>query len=80
MGAALLHGDLPAAYTSNPVALIILVLLAALALLWAIDVLGGPAARLPRRVTTRLKAVPGVAWALLTLLLAVVYTLLRNLG
>lgn len=80
MGAALLHGDVAAAYAFNPLALILLMVLAVLAAAWAIEVAGGPAARLPRRLTNRLRQVPAVVWAGLALLIAVVYTVLRNLG
>jgi hypothetical protein len=80
MGAALLHGDLAAAYAFNPLALVALTVLGVLAAVWAVEVVGGPAARPPRRLSGRLRQVPAVAWALLALLLAVVYTVLRNLG
>jgi Protein of unknown function (DUF2752) len=80
MGAALLHGDLAAAYAFNPLALVALTVLGVLAAVWAVEVIGGPAARPPRRLSARLRQVPAVAWALLALLLAVVYTVLRNLG
>jgi hypothetical protein len=80
MGAALLHGDLAGAYAFNPLAFIALVVLAALAALWAIELAGGPAVRLPRGLTKRLPQVPALVWAVLALLIAVVYTVLRNLG
>jgi hypothetical protein len=80
MGAALLHGDVASAYAFNPLAFILLVVLAVVAAVWAIEVAGGPAVRLPRGVTARLQRVPGVAWTLLVLLMAVAYTVLRNLG
>jgi hypothetical protein len=80
MGAALLHGDLVGAYAFNPLAFIALVVLAALAALWAIELAGGPAVRLPRGVTRRLPQLPALVWAVLALLIAVAYTVLRNLG
>ena len=80
MGAALLHGDLAAAYAFNPLAFVALIALGALAAVWAIEVLGGPAVRLPRGLANQLQRMPGLAWAALALLLAVVYTLVRNLG
>ena len=80
MGAALLHGDLTGAYAYNPLALGALSVLAILAVVWAIEVSGGPAVRPPRRLTNRLQQVPAVAWLVLVLLLAVVYTVFRNLG
>jgi hypothetical protein len=80
MGAALLHGDLAAAYAFNPLAFLALVVLATLAVVWAVELAGGPAVRLPRGVSNRLREVPAMVWALLALLIAVAYTLLRNLG
>jgi hypothetical protein len=80
MGAALLHGDLAGAYAFNPLALIAMTALGALAVVWAIDVAGGPVARPARSLTKQLQRVPAVAWLLLALLLAVVYTVFRNLG
>jgi Protein of unknown function (DUF2752) len=80
MGAALLHGDLAAAYAFNPLALVALAVLGALAAVWAVELAGGPVPRPPHRVSARLRQVPGVAWLVLVLLLAVVYTVLRNLG
>ncbi len=79
MGAALLHGDLTGAFAYNPLALSALMVLAALAVGWAIEVSGGPALRPPRRLTNRLQQVPAVARLVLVLLLAVVYTVVRNL-
>ena len=80
MGAALLRGDVAAAYAFNPLVLLALTVLGALAVVWAIEVAGGPAIRPPRRMTKRLQQVPTPAWPLLALLLAVLYTVLRNLG
>ena len=80
MGAALLHGDLAAAYGFNPAALLTLMALGVLGAIWAVEVLGGPALRLPRGMANRLQGVPAVAWAVVVLLLAVVYTLARNLS
>ena len=80
MGAALLHGDMAAAYAFNPLAFVALIALGALAAVWAIEVLGGPAVRLPSGLANQLQRMPALAWAVLALLLAVVYTLVRNLG
>ena len=79
MGAALLHGDLAGAYAFNPLALVTMTVLGALAVVWAIEIAGGPAARPARSLTKRLQQVPAVAWLLIALVLAVVYTVLRNL-
>lgn len=80
MGAALLHGDLAAAYAYNPLVLAALIALVALAVVWAVELAGGPAVRPPRGAAGRLRQVPAMAWLLLALLLAVVCTVLRNLG
>jgi hypothetical protein len=80
MGAALLRGDLRGAFAHNPLTLGALMVLATLAVVWAIEVSGGPALRPPRRLTNRLQRVPAVGWLVLILLLAVVYTVFRNLG
>jgi hypothetical protein len=79
MGAALLHGDVAAAYAFNPLAFVALIVLGALAAVWSIEALGGPAARLPRSLANQLQRVPALAWAAVALLLAVVDTLVRNL-
>jgi Protein of unknown function (DUF2752) len=80
MGAALLHGDLTGAFAYNPLTLGALIVLATLAVVWAIEVSGGPALRLPRRLTNRLQQVPAAGWLVPILLLAVVYTVFRNLS
>jgi hypothetical protein len=80
MGAALLHGDLAAAYAFNPLVLVALAGLGALGVVWAVELAGGPAVRPPRRVSRWLQRVPAMAWLILALLLAVGYTVLRNLG
>ena len=80
MGAALLHGDVAGAYAVNPVLLIALAALGVLAVLWSIEVAGGPAVRPPRRLTKPLQQVPAVAWPILAGGLAVAHTVLRNLG
>jgi hypothetical protein len=79
MGAALLRGDLAAAYAFNPLALIALGALAALGAVWAVEVLGGPAIRPPGKVTSWAQRVPAVCWAVLVLLIAAGYTVFRNL-
>jgi hypothetical protein len=80
MGAALLHGDLASAYAFNPALLMAVAALVALAVLWAIEVAGGPAVRPPRRLQERLRQIPAVAWPLLVGALTVAYTVVRNLG
>jgi hypothetical protein len=79
MGAALLHGDVLAAFAYNPVALIGVLIFGILGVLWVVEAVGGPAARLPRRLTERLGRVRPSRWLVGGLFAAVVYTLARNL-
>jgi hypothetical protein len=79
MGGALLHGDVAAAWSFNPVALVGLLVLGTLGVLWTLEAAGGPAVRLPRRLGHRLSRVPAVHWLVLGIGLAVVWTVLRNL-
>ena len=51
MGAALLHGDLAAAWTANPFVLTLLAGLALACLCWIVELRGGPALRLPPRLS-----------------------------
>ena len=57
MGAALLHGDVLAAFGYNPLALIGLLILGLLGVLWTVEAAGGPAVRLPRPLAERLRRV-----------------------
>jgi Protein of unknown function (DUF2752) len=79
MGAALLHGDVLAALGYNPIALIGVLIVGILGVLWAVEAVGGPAARLPRRLSQRLRDVRADHWLVVGLVVAVVYTLARNL-
>jgi hypothetical protein len=79
MGGALLHGDLAAAWSFNPVALGGLLVLGTLGVLWALEAAGGPAVRLPRRLGLRLGRVSATQWLVIGVGLAVVWTVLRNL-
>ena len=79
MGDALLHGDLGAAFTFNPLALAGLVIIGLLGVLWLVEAAGGPALRLPRPVAGRLRQVRANQWLLVVLAVAVIYTLARNL-
>ncbi|MGV8909751.1 MAG: DUF2752 domain-containing protein [Propionicimonas sp.] len=51
MGAALLHGDVGAAWSANPFVLTLLAGLAVACLCWIVELGGGPALRLPRRLS-----------------------------
>ena len=79
MGAALLHGDVAAAFLANPLALIGVIALGLLGAVWAIEVAGGAALRAPRSVSDRLRRVPRITWILVAVVLTVGYTLARNL-
>jgi hypothetical protein len=79
MGSALLHGDLAAAAAANPVALVAVAVLGLLTVLWTVELLGGPAVRLPGRLAAALRRVPGYAWPVLGAVLAAAYAVLRNM-
>lgn len=79
MGSALLRGDLVSAFWLNPLALVGIALVGVLGVLWTVEVLGGPAVRLPRASAARLRQVRPTHWLLVGLLVAAVYTVVRNL-
>jgi hypothetical protein len=79
MGGALLHGDVAAAWSFNPVALVGLLVIGTLGVLWALEAAGGPAVRLPRGLGQRLSRVSATRWLVLGVGFAVVWTVLRNL-
>ena len=79
MGDALLHGDVSTAFSFNPLALIGLLILGVLGALWAVEAAGGPAVRLPRPLAEGLRRVHPTHWLWAALVVAVVYTLARNL-
>lgn len=79
LGSALLHGDVAAAFTYNPVVFVSLILGVVVGVLWIIEALGGPRVRPPARVRAGLRSVrPGVWWVGAGVL-AVAYVVLRNL-
>lgn len=73
MGAALLRGDLGAAWAANPFVLLLLAGLGVASLCWLVEVLGGPALRLPRRLADP------QAWFVVLGLVAVAFAVVRNL-
>jgi len=79
MGDALLHGDVSAAFGFNPLAVVGLFVLGILGVLWAVEAAGGPAVRLPRPLADRLQRVRPSHWLVAGLVVAVIYTLARNL-
>jgi hypothetical protein len=80
MGSALLRGDLAAALSANPVALVAVVVLALLTVVWTVELVGGPAVRLPEPLARRLRRVPAAVWLVAAGTAAVAYAVLRNLG
>lgn len=78
MGSALLHGDVVAAFAFNPLALAGITLLGVLGVLWVVEALGGPAVRLPAAVRQRWRRTTPTQRLLAFLVVAVVYTVLRN--
>lgn len=79
LGAALLHLRPAQAFADNPLVFLGLALLALLALIWTVEVLGGPALRPPTRIGLRLRSIHPICWLTAVLLVAVGYTLLRHL-
>jgi hypothetical protein len=79
MGDALLHGDVSAAFGFNPLAVVGLLVLGILGVLWAVEAAGGPAVRLPRPLADRLQRIRPSHWLVAGLVVAVIYTLARNL-
>ena len=79
MGDALLHGDLGSAMQANPVALVAVAVLTVLTVLWAVELLGGPAVRAPEPLARRLRRVPWPVWLVLGAAAAIAYAVLRNL-
>jgi hypothetical protein len=63
----------------NPLALIGLLIVGVLGALWAVEAVGGPAVRLPLRLAEGLRRVRPTYWLAAALVLAVIYTLARNL-
>lgn len=80
MGSALLHGDVGAAFAFNPLALLLVAVLGVVGVLWAVEAAGGPAVRPPARLRHRLRTVSPTRWLVLGLIVATVYTVLRNLA
>jgi len=79
LGAALLHGDLTAAFTANPLVLVGLAVLTLLGVLWSVESLGGPAVRPSRRAAEALRQVRPGLWLVVGLVVATGFVLLRNL-
>ena len=80
MGSALLHGEVGAAVGFNPLALLLVGVIGALGVLWGVEAFGGPAVRLPAGLRRRLCVVSPGRWLLVGSIVAVCYTVARNLG
>jgi hypothetical protein len=79
LGSALLHGDLSAAASYNPLVFAALVLVTGLGLAWLVEVAGGPRVRLAAPLAMVLRRVTPTQWLLVGGAVAVAYTVLRNL-
>jgi len=80
MGSALLHGDLGAAFSFNPLALIGVAVLAGLTGLWAVEAAGGPAVCPPRALVDWARRVGLSRWLVIGLVAATAYAVLRNIS
>lgn len=79
LGVALLRLHPGEAFRDNPLVFVGLLMLPVLALLWAVEARGGPAFRPPARLANRMRLIHPTRWLAGFLLLAVGYTLIRNL-
>lgn len=73
LGVRLLALDVPGAFAANPFVFMLLVVLAGLGVLWAVEALGGPAVRPPRFLTRSVDR-----WWLALGVLGVAFAVLRN--
>lgn len=73
LGAALLRGDIGAAWAANQFVFVLLAGLAIACAFWLVELLGGPAVRLPHRLADQR------LWYLALGTIAVLFTVVRNL-
>jgi hypothetical protein len=78
MGSALLHLEIGAAFASNPLAMLALIVVGSLGVAWTVQLAGGPALRSPAAMRERFAAVRGTWWLAAGLAVLVAYTVLRN--
>jgi hypothetical protein len=79
LGAALLHGDVAAAFAYNPLVFMSLVLGTVVGALWIIEAAGGPRIRPPVHWSTAVRSVrPAIRWTVIGGL-AALYVVLRHL-
>ncbi len=79
MGEALLHGDLGSAFLANQLALTAVAVLLGLGVLWTVELLGGPAIRLPQPLSRPLRRVATWVWLVVGAVIAMGFAVLRNL-
>jgi Protein of unknown function (DUF2752) len=79
LGDALLHGDIQAGFGFNPLALIGLLVVGVLGVVWSVEAVGGPAVRPPDRLAQAMRRVGPARWLLVGLIVAVIYTIVRNI-
>lgn len=80
LGAALLHGDVAAAFAYNPLVFLSLVVGVVVGTLWLVEALGGPRVRPPVRSSAALRRIrPAVRWTAVGIATAL-YVVVRNLG
>jgi hypothetical protein len=78
MGSALLHLEIGAAFASNPLAMVALVVVGSLGVAWTVQVAGGPSLRLPTRIRKWSASVRPTSWLLAAAAVLLVYTVVRN--
>ena len=79
MGAALFRGDLGAAFVANPVVLVGLAVAVVAALLWTVELLGGPTVRPPAALRNAVRRVRPFQWLAVLLTASALFVVLRNL-
>lgn len=79
LGGALLHLDLAAAFAANPVVFVGLGVLTLLGIAWIVELLGGPAVRVPAALQSLSKRLGTSGWTVVIVGSAVLWTLVRNL-
>jgi len=75
LGSALLHGDVAAAFAFNPLVFVGLVALTVTGVLWLVELRGGPSVRPPARI----RRITINQWLVAGAVVAVVFTVVRNL-
>jgi hypothetical protein len=79
LGSALLHGEIGQAFHYNPAVFVMLALFTLLAVLWVVEMKGGPKVRPPRAIGERLVRVHPTRWTVTAVAFGLAYTVARNL-